>query len=428
MQIQLPQNLVRKLSRELGRAGRREIGGVLVGEALGPDEFKIIDLSVQRSGGGTACFVRHPDEHRAFLESFFTKYVEYDFTASLEEKLDSISAGDLNWKDVLRDFWKDFFSQIEQTKELRVSDIIDALNEDLAPLLFPARADGGDPRTCQVCGTGKLSLKLGRYGAFVGCSNYPQCNFTRQLSSEAADEAAVSNEPVSFGADPMTGEDVTLRSGRFGPYVQRGDGKEAKRASLPKGWTPETMNHEKAIALLNLPRDIGKHPETGKMISSGIGRYGPFLLHDGGYANLESVEDVFSIGLNRAVSVIADKAAKTGGGNGRSAPAALKDLGEHPEGGKITVRDGRYGPYVNWEKVNATLPRGKDPQSVTLEEAIALITERAAKAPVAKTKAPAKKKAAAEKTGATKTAAKPKATAKPKTAAKSKASAKTKKA
>jgi DNA topoisomerase-1 len=366
----------------------------------------------------------------AFLESFFTRYVEYDFTASLEEKLDSISAGDLNWKDVLRDFWKDFSSRIEQTKELRVSDVIDALNEDLAPLLFPARADGGDPRTCQVCGTGKLSLKLGRYGAFVGCSNYPDCSFTRQLSSEAADEAAVSNEPVSFGADPMTGEDITLRSGRFGPYVQRGDGKEAKRASLPKGWTPDTMNHEKALALLNLPRDIGKHPETGKMISSGIGRYGPFLLHDGGYANLESVEDVFSIGLNRAVTVIADKALKLangGGRNGRSAPAALKELGDHPEGGKITVRDGRYGPYVNWEKVNATLPRGKDPQSVTMEEAIALITERAAKAPAGKTKAPARKKSAAsEKTGETKTATKPKAAAKAKAATKAKAAAKPK--
>jgi DNA topoisomerase-1 len=359
----------------------------------------------------------------AFLENFFTRYVEYDFTASLEEKLDSISAGELNWKDVLRDFWKDFFSQIEQTKELRVSDIIDSMNEALAPLLFPARADDGDPRICQVCGTGKLSLKLGRYGAFIGCSNYPECNFTRQLSSEAADsEAAVSNEPVSFGADPMTGEDISLRSGRFGPYVQRGDGKDAKRASLPKGWTPDKMDHEKALALLNLPRDIGQHPESGKMISSGIGRYGPFLLHDGGYANLETVEDVFTIGLNRAVSVIADKALKTanGGRGGRSAPAALKELGDHPEGGKITVRDGRYGPYVNWDKVNATLPRGKDPQSVTMEEAIALITERAAKAPVGKAKAPAKKKAAATAKTTEKKTAKPKAAAKPKAGAKTK--------
>ena len=358
----------------------------------------------------------------AFLENFFSRYVEYDFTAALEEKLDSISAGDLNWKDVLRDFWTQFFAAIEDTKELRVTNILDALNEALAPLLFPPRADGSDPRVCQVCGTGKLSLKLGKYGAFVGCSNYPDCNFTRQLTSDAnGDDAAAPMETVNLGKDPMTGEEMTLRSGRFGPYVQRGDGKEAKRASLPKGWAPDTIDHEKALALLNLPRDIGKHPESGKMISSGIGRYGPFLLHDGAYANLESIEDVFSIGLNRAVVVIAEHAEKraNGGRGGRSTPAALKELGDHPDGGKITVRDGKYGPYVNWEKVNATLPKGKDPQSVTMEEAIALITERAAKAPSGK-KPPARKKAAASAKPAakktTKAAAKPKAAAKAKKA------------
>ncbi|MDO6963081.1 type I DNA topoisomerase [Rhizobium alvei] len=366
----------------------------------------------------------------AFLENFFTRYVEYDFTASLEEKLDSISAGDLNWKDVLRDFWKDFFSQIEVTKELRVTNVLDALNDALAPLLFPPRADGSDPRTCQVCGSGKLSLKLGRYGAFVGCSNYPECNFTRQLSSDGNEgDATLSGEPVALGKDPMTDEEITLRSGRFGPYVQRGDGKEAKRASLPKGWTPDSIDHEKALALLNLPRDIGAHPESGKMISAGIGRYGPFLLHDGSYANLESVEDVFSIGLNRAVTVIAEKAAKGPGGRGaRSAPAALKDLGDHPDGGKITVRDGRYGPYVNWEKINATLPKGKDPASVTIEEALALIAERAAKAPAGKAK-PARKKAAASEAGEDKAktkTTKPKAAAKKSTTTKAKAEPKAK--
>ncbi|WP_042775733.1 type I DNA topoisomerase, partial [Sinorhizobium fredii] len=360
----------------------------------------------------------------AFLESFFTRYVEYDFTASLEEKLDQISAGELNWKDVLREFWKDFFSQIEDTKELRVTNVLDALNEELAPLVFPKREDGGDPRTCQVCGTGKLSLKLGKYGAFVGCSNYPECNFTRQLSSDSNGdaEAAVSNEPQSLGKDPHTDEEITLRSGRFGPYVQRGDGKDAKRASLPKGWTPATIDHEKAIALLSLPRDIGKHPETGKMISTGIGRYGPFVLHDGTYANLESVEDVFSIGLNRAVSALADKQSK-GAGGGRTAAAALKELGEHPDGGAMTVRDGRFGPYVNWGKVNATLPKGKDPQSVTVEEALALIAERAAKGGVSKGKATrGRSSTAATKSTAAK-AEKPKAAAK----AKSKTAAKAKK-
>ena len=347
----------------------------------------------------------------AFLESFFTRYVEYDFTADLEEKLDKISAGELDWKQVLRDFWKDFFAQIEDTKELRVTNVLDALNDELAPLIFPKREDGSDPRACPSCGSGKLSLKLGRgSGAFIGCSNYPECRYTRPFGNDANGEAQAAAEPQSLGKDPHTGEEITLRTGRFGPYVQRGDGKEAKRASLPKGWEPASIDHEKAVALLSLPRDIGQHPETGKMISAGIGRYGPFLLHDGGYANLETVEDVFSIGLNRAVTVIADKKSK-GGGRGRSAPAALKTLGDHPDGGPVTLRDGRYGPYVNWGKVNATLPKGKDIDGVTLEEALVLIAGKAGKSPA---KAPAKTKAAkttkTAKAGETK-AAKPKAKA-----------------
>ena len=352
----------------------------------------------------------------AFLESFFTKYVEYDFTADLEEKLDQISAGELNWKDVLRDFWRDFFSQIEDTKELRVTNVLDALNEALAPLVFPKRDDGSDPRICQVCGTGQLSLKLGKYGAFVGCSNYPECNYTRQLSSEGGADAEASGVPETknLGKDPVTGEEITLRSGRFGPYVQRGEGKEAKRSSLPKGWTPATVDYEKAQALLSLPRDVGKHPESGKMISAGLGRYGPFVLHDGSYANLDSIEDVFSIGLNRAVTVLAEKQSKGPGARGRTTQAALKELGEHPGGGAMTVRDGRYGPYVNWGKVNATLPKGKDPQSVTVEEALALIAEKAGKSggkAGTKAKKPSTKATKAE--GGTK-ATKAKAAAKPK--------------
>jgi DNA topoisomerase-1 len=363
----------------------------------------------------------------AFLENFFNKYVEYDFTADLEEKLDKISAGELNWKDVLRAFWQDFFAQIEDTKELRVTNVLDALNEALAPLVFPKREDGSDPRICQVCGTGNLSLKLGKYGAFVGCSNYPECNFTRQLSSEGGAEAEANgnNEPRALGKDPVTEEEITLRSGRFGPYVQRGDGKEAKRSSLPKGWAPADIDFEKALSLLSLPRDVGAHPETGKMISAGLGRYGPFVLHDGTYANLEGIEDVLSIGLNRAVTVLAEKKANPGG-RGRTAAVALKELGEHPDGGAMTVREGRFGPYVNWGKVNATLPKGKDPQSVTVEEALVLIAERAAKYGGGKSKAkkaPAKSAKAKSEDGA---AAKPKKTAaKPKAAAAKKAPAKT---
>ncbi|WPZ13719.1 type I DNA topoisomerase [Nitratireductor rhodophyticola] len=343
----------------------------------------------------------------AFLENFFERYVEYDFTADLEEKLDKISDGQLSWKEVLRDFWQDFSGHVDEIKELRVTNVLDALNEELAPLAFPAKEDGSDPRACPRCGTGQLSLKLGRHGAFVGCSNYPECGFTRQFG-EAGNgengENGLDGDKV-LGKDPHTEEEITLRSGRFGPYVQRGEGKEAKRAGLPKGWAPDSIDIEKALALLSLPRDVGQHPESGKMISAGIGRYGPFLLHDGAYANLESVEDVFSIGLNRAVTVIAEKQAK--GGRGRSTPTALKELGDHPdEGGKITVRDGRYGPYVNHGKINATLPKGKDPMDVTLEEALELIAAKAAKGgkkkPAAKKKAPAKKTTTAKKTTAAK--------------------------
>lgn len=363
----------------------------------------------------------------AFLENFFTKYVEYDFTADLEEKLDKISAGELNWKDVLRDFWNDFFSQIEDTKELRVTNVLDALNEALAPLVFPKREDGSDPRICQVCGTGNLSLKLGKYGAFVGCSNYPECNYTRQLTSEGGAEAEANgnNEPRALGKDPVTDEEITLRSGRFGPYVQRGDGKDAKRSSLPKGWAPADIDFEKALSLLSLPRDVGPHPETGKMISAGLGRYGPFVLHDGTYANLEGIEDVLSIGINRAVAVLAEKKANPGG-RGRTAAVALKELGEHPDGGAITVRDGRFGPYVNWGKVNATLPKGKDPQTVSVEEALVLIAERAAK-DGGKTKAKkAPAKAAKAKAGDATEAKPKKAAAKPKAKAAAKAPAKAK--
>jgi len=313
-----------------------------------------------------------------FLENFFRRYVEYDFTADLEEKLDEISDGKLSWKEVLRDFWRDFSGAVDDIKELRVTDVIDVMNNELAPLLFPRREDGGDPRICPKCGTGHLSLKLGRYGAFVGCSNYPECSYTRQFGESGENgngsEALADGNKV-LGADPDTGEEITLRNGRFGPYIQRGEGKDAKRAGLPKGWTPDMIDLEKALALLSLPREVGVHPETGKTISAGIGRYGPFLLHDGSYANLDSVDDVFSIGINRAVAILAEK--KSRGAGARSKPAALKELGEHPDGGVITVRDGRYGPYVNLGKINATLPKGTDPDSVTLEQAIALIDAKA---------------------------------------------------
>ncbi len=318
----------------------------------------------------------------SFLESYFNRYVEYDFTANLEEQLDQISAGDLQWKDVLRGFWKQFAASVDDTKDLRVSEVLDKLNVELAPLAFPPRADGSKPRACPTCDNGQLSLKVGKFGAFVGCSNYPQCAYTRQLGQtdeEAALEAA-NDGPKILGIDPDSSLEITLRKGRFGPYIQLGEGKakDVKRAGIPKGWNPLEVDFEKALRLLSLPREIGEHPESGKMITAGLGRYGPFVLHDGLYANMESPEDVFTIGINHAVTLLAEKAAKGGGRSG--AAAALKDLGEHPDGGgKVTVHNGRYGPYVKHGKINATLPKDKEPESVTLEQAVILITEKTAK-------------------------------------------------
>ena len=324
----------------------------------------------------------------AFLESFFKRYVEYDFTADLEEKLDLISDGKLEWKVVLRDFWKNFMSAVDEIKDLRVSEVLEALNEILGPHIFPPRAEGGDPRKCPNCGEGRLSLKVsGKFGAFIGCSRYPDCRFTRQLSQPTDGPAEAANpDGKLLGHDPDTGLAVTLRTGRFGPYVQLGEGTKEdkpKRSSVPKGVDINTLDLEKALQLLALPREVGIHPETNTPITAGIGRYGPFILHDGTYANLPAVEEVFSVGINRAVVLLAEK--RAGGGKGRfqrAAPTVLKELGEHPsEGGKVQVLSGRYGPYVKHGDVNATLPRGKEPTALTIDEAVLLIAERAAKGP-----------------------------------------------
>jgi DNA topoisomerase-1 len=363
----------------------------------------------------------------AFLESFFQRYVEYDFTADLEEKLDLISDGKLEWKDVLRDFWKNFMSAVDEIKDLRVSEVLEALNEILGPHIFPPKAEGGDPRQCPNCGEGRLSLKVsGKYGAFIGCSRYPDCRFTRQLSQPADGSAEAANpDGKLLGYDPDTGLAVTLRTGRFGPYVQLGEGskdEKPKRSSVPRGIDSNTLDLEKALQLLSLPREVGKHPETGTPITAGLGRYGPFILHDGTYANLPSVEEVFSIGINRAVVLLAEK--RAGGGKGRfqrAAPTVLKELGDHPsEGGKVQILSGRYGPYVKHGDVNATLPRGKEPTALTMDEAVVLIAERVAKGPSKKkgrAKAAKPKPEAAEKkpakASATAKATKPKAAPKP---------------
>ncbi len=348
----------------------------------------------------------------AFLESFFSRYVEYDFTAALEEQLDQISDGKIGWKDVLRDFWKAFSAAVEGTKELRVTDVLDKLNDILGPHVFPENEDGTDPRACPACADGRISLKVGRFGAFIGCSNYPECNFTRQMNQTGDDEtaAAIDGDRV-LGQDEESGMDIVVKKGRFGPYIQLGEavakGEKPKRATIPKDITPEELTFEKAKALLSLPREVGTHPETGKPIMAQIGRYGPYLSHDAQSASLETTEDVFSIGINRAVTVLAE-----GKKSRRPARAeALKELGPHPDDeAPIKVMNGRYGPYVTHGGVNATLPKDKGPDVITLEDAVALLKARAEKAGVKK-KPAAKKKAAPKKAAAKKPAAKKKAPA-----------------
>ena len=328
-----------------------------------------------------------------FLLNFFRKYVGYEFTADLEEELDEVSAGKADYRQVLADFWRDFSAAIAETSQLRIAQVLDRLDEALAPTLYPAREDGTDPRQCPLCGAGRLHLKTSRSGGFVGCSRYPECRYTRPIGGEDQGEDRV------LGADEA-GEEISLRSGRFGPYVQRGeatdDTPKPPRAGLPKGWSPEEMDLEKALKLLGLPREIGPHPEDGEPVEAGIGRYGPYVKHGRLYANLKDPDDVFTIGMNRAVEELARKAASRGKGRGAAA-RPLKELGEHPEkGGPVNVLDGRYGPYVKWDKINATLPKDIAPDEVTLDQAVALVKEKAAKSGKGR-KSPARKKAAAGK-------------------------------
>jgi DNA topoisomerase-1 len=334
----------------------------------------------------------------SFLESFFARYVEYGFTADLEEQLDRISNNEIAWRDLLRDFWRDFAAAVGEIKELRITQVIDALNEMLGPHLFPPRTDGSDPRQCPTCG-GQLSLKLSRFGGFIGCTNYPECRFTRQLT--AGINGAADGGTKKLGEDPVTGLEVTLRNGRFGPYVQLGEGAEGekpKRAGLPKGTAPDDVDLARALALLSLPREVGKHPDDGAPVLAGIGRFGPYVQHGKTYANLEAGDDVLTIGQNRAVTLIAEKVAK-GPGKSRFAPAPGRPLGEHPDkGGPIVVKSGRYGPYVSHDGVNASLPSDKTPESLTLEEAVSLIDARATDArPPAQRRRPARAAAAKAK-------------------------------
>ena len=329
--------------------------------------------------------------------------------------------GKLDYKKLLREFWTDFIAAIGETTGLKISEVIDVLDEQLAPHLFPPKPDGSNPRLCPTCHTGTLGLRLGRFGAFLGCTNYPECNFTRPLAQGGEGEAAAAGGDRMLGVEDETGEEIWLKTGRFGVYVQRGKSagtkeNKPKRSSLPKGQSPADLTLERAIQLLSLPREVGLHPEDGKPITAALGRFGPYLSHDGVYANLESAEEVFTVGLNRAVTLIADKKAKGAGGGRFGAPAAIKELGAHPDdGAAVRVLKGRFGPYVNHGKVNANVPKDMAPEDMTLEIALPLL---AAKAPAKKAgkakKAPAAKAALAKKAAAPKTTAKAKAKAKPK--------------
>jgi DNA topoisomerase-1 len=343
----------------------------------------------------------------AFLERFFEKYVSFDFTAGLEDELDEISGGRAQWQKVLEAFWRDFKPRTAEVMEFKPSEVTQQLDQFLAPYLFPDKADGGDPRLCPNCGLGQLSLRGGRFGAFIACSNYPECKYTRRLAQAGAADGEDSG-PESLGKDPETGLEVERKAGRFGPYIQLGEGKDAKRASIPKDIE---LDLDWALKLLSLPREIGAHPESGNMITASIGRYGPYLAHDGKYARLQSTAEVFETGMNAAVVKLAEAAAN-GGRPARGSREPLKVLGTHPRTElEIKLMEGRYGAYVTDGTTNATLPKTIDKDQLTLEEAAQLIDTRAAAAPAGGKGKRGAKKAPAKKAAAKKAPAKKKAAA-----------------
>jgi DNA topoisomerase-1 len=366
----------------------------------------------------------------AFLMSFFSRYVDTGFTANLEEQLDQIAEGKANWRQVLRDFWTDFSAAIGETKDLKISDVIDALDADLGPHFFPAREDGSDPRSCPACGNGRIGLRLGRYGSFIGCSNYPACQYTRKLAIDGGDspDDSLKDGMRVLGNHPGTGEEITLKRGPYGLYVQQGEpnpeDKKAKpkRASLTRGMEADTLALEDALGLLSLPRLIGNHPETGEKIEAGVGRFGPYVKMGAIFASLDRDDDVLHLGFNRAMDLIAKK------------QESIRSLGPHPKDGEpVIARKGRFGPYAQWGKIVANLPRSAELMSFTLEEAVTLLAEKGkelvpkgkkgAKKPAAKAKPPAAPK---EKVVKAKPSVKTKPKAKPKTKAKAKAKAKPK--
>ena len=325
----------------------------------------------------------------AFLEKLFTKYVDYDFTAKLEDQLDDITSGKENWIKVLEQFWKDFNLNVSNVKEKRTREVLDLLNESLGSLIFEVDKEGKIDRKCQLCNQGQLSLKNSfRGGAFIGCSNYPECKFTRPLSKSKAAQQLTLAEPKLIGQNDF-GKDIFLKNGRFGPYLQfekeiieeenkikkrkkvKKKDDNIKNVSIPKGIDYKIIDLDKAKFLCSLPISLGKNPENDKDITLNVGRFGPYLKCENKSARLENVDELFSIGLNRAITLIAE--AKPG----RISSALIKDLGEHPEDKKpVRIMKGQYGPYIKYKSLNATIPEEKDPTELTMEEALILIEKR----------------------------------------------------
>ena len=305
----------------------------------------------------------------AFLTSFFERYVEYNFTADLENQLDDISGGRINWKEVLRNFWRDFSGAVDGTKELTISQVLAALDAELGPHFFANDGTGRDPRLCPGCSAGRLSLKLGKFGAFIGCSNYPVCRYTRSLIVEGEAESSI--QETALGPEPATALPVTLKKGPYGHYVQLGEGDgdaKPKRVALPRSISPVDVDLETALRLLSLPRELGRHPETGEPIIAGIGRFGPYIKHGNTFKSLGIDDDVLTIGLNRAIVLLAEASPER-----RRGPQLLRELGAHPKGGSVGLYRGRYGPYVSHDGVIASLPRNGDPTTFSLEQALPLL-------------------------------------------------------
>ena len=326
----------------------------------------------------------------AFLNNFFGQYIEYDFTADLEKKLDKVSDGKLNYKKLLEEFWDGFKPHLNKMSELERDKILDALENELSDLFFPKEdlTNNGEPnKKCPTCSNGKLGLELGKYGAFIGCSNYPECKFTKQIASNQnkeendANSTFMPNDDGVLGIDPESGLNAIIKKGPYGIYLQLGDEKKPKRTSIPKLVDAKGIDLQKALAFLSLPRLIGKHPETGQDISAGIGRYGPYLKYDINFISIPADETVINIGLNHAVVLIGENSEKLG-----------KVLGDHPDGnGKVLAKSGRFGPYVEYNKIRATLPKSISLEEINLDQAIELIIAKAAKPPRTKKKSVKKK-------------------------------------